>query len=139
MFTVILILILILTAEHSNSTYVRDVAMSEKHMFINSDTLIMMSCHIVHSTVHQITHHHDTTNDTHEYHKLDHGDSRKAVLVLPRILEMCNRYKLSESEREMFHLMVVVQGSSDSHVLVRPSYAQYVIILYNTIQYDIVQ
>ena len=38
--------------------------------------------------------------------------------MLPRILELCNRYRFSASEREMFHLMVVVQGSCDSHVLV---------------------
>jgi hypothetical protein len=37
----------------------------------------------------------------------------------PRILELCNRYQFSASEREMFHLMVVVQGSCDAHVLVR--------------------
>jgi hypothetical protein len=36
----------------------------------------------------------------------------------PRILELCNRYQFSASEREMFHLMVVVQGSCDAHVLV---------------------
>ena len=41
-------------------------------------------------------------------------------LVFPRIriLELCNRYRFTPSEREMFHLMVVVQGSCDSHVLV---------------------
>ena len=37
---------------------------------------------------------------------------------LPRIVELCNRYNFSHSEREIFHLMVVVQGSSNSHVLV---------------------
>ena len=83
---------------------------------------------------HHTTHRHYTTNYTIHIHKLEHhGDSRKAVLVLPRSLEMCNRYKLSESEREMFHLMVVVQGSSDSHVLVSRLYVQYIMILYNAI------
>ena len=37
---------------------------------------------------------------------------------LPRIVELCDRYNFSHSEREIFHLMVVVQGSSNSHVLV---------------------
>ena len=73
------------------------------------------------------------SNRTHLHYKLDDSDSRRAVLVLPRILELCNRYKLSESEREMFHLMVVVQGSSDSHVLVSRLYVQYIMILYNAI------
>lgn len=40
------------------------------------------------------------------------------VRRLPRIVELCNRYNFSHSEREIFHLMVVVQGSCDSHVLV---------------------
>lgn len=39
------------------------------------------------------------------------------VAKLPRILELCNRYQFSDSEREIFHLMVVVQGSSNCHVL----------------------
>jgi hypothetical protein len=39
------------------------------------------------------------------------------VAKLPRILELCNRYQFSDSEKEIFHLMVVVQGSSNCHVL----------------------
>lgn len=37
---------------------------------------------------------------------------------LPRILNLCQRYNFTANESEIFHLMVVVQGSSNSHVLV---------------------
>jgi hypothetical protein len=39
------------------------------------------------------------------------------IAKVPRILELCNRYQFSDSEKEIFHLMVVVQGSSNCHVL----------------------
>lgn len=45
--------------------------------------------------------------------------SRTALGIpkVPRILELCNRYQFSDREKEIFHLMVVVQGSSNCHVL----------------------
>lgn len=39
------------------------------------------------------------------------------IAKVPRILELCNRYQFSDSEKEIFHLMIVVQGSSNCHVL----------------------
>jgi hypothetical protein len=35
----------------------------------------------------------------------------------PRILRLCRAYGLSAKEREVFHLMIILQGSTDFHVL----------------------
>eukprot|EP01038_Epipyxis_sp_PR26KG_P008133 gene8133-11011_t len=36
---------------------------------------------------------------------------------VPRIVQLCEKYKFSKGESEIFHLMTVIQGSNDSHVL----------------------
>lgn len=38
-------------------------------------------------------------------------------LLLPRIIRLCERFQFNETEKNIFHLMVVVQGSSNAHVL----------------------
>lgn len=40
-----------------------------------------------------------------------------AVKVLPRIIRLCEKYQFNESETDIFHLMVTVQGSVNHHVL----------------------
>lgn len=35
----------------------------------------------------------------------------------PRILRLCGSYKLNEKETDLFHLLAVIQGSTDGHVI----------------------
>jgi hypothetical protein len=52
-----------------------------------------------------------------EYSKL-RTDSRKfPASTIPRIVRLCEKYKFSERESNLFHLMAVSQGSNNSHVL----------------------
>ena len=36
---------------------------------------------------------------------------------VPRVMRLCSKYKMSEKETDLFHLMTVVQGSAHPHVL----------------------
>lgn len=36
---------------------------------------------------------------------------------MPRILKLCDHYKLSPAERALIHIMVIVQGSTSPYVL----------------------
>lgn len=36
---------------------------------------------------------------------------------MPRIVQLCEKYQLTRREFDIFHLMNVIQGSNDSHVL----------------------
>lgn len=38
-------------------------------------------------------------------------------LPLPRIVQLCKEYGFSKQESDLFQLMVVIQGSNNSHVL----------------------
>jgi hypothetical protein len=43
--------------------------------------------------------------------------NKKMGVSIPRIVQLCEKYKFSIRESDLFHLMTVCQGSNDPHVL----------------------